>query len=200
MTHEQVKHYCLNRLTEIREIMKLRNPWGFVCAAAFIDLLSKINKGTDEKRAGYKDFIIEWLPDTYKTFQYANGENDLPYQLYHIFRCGILHSFSFSPTMTDKDARKQSVIIAHECQKDSGDYYKNLENYNKNGMDAAIIIAENLCDDLNYAIDNMFKDKNVQRNSEKWVKNSPLIDTISEHGSLLNSQKILTTNTIHLSA
>jgi hypothetical protein len=99
------------------------NPWPFLCASALIEYLTKMVNGDGSGAEKYKQFVSTYLARVnplYNSFTYIYGspspEQDLPRQMYHILRCGIVHSFSFIPDKqaTDKGGRPRSVLIAHE--------------------------------------------------------------------------------------
>lgn len=177
MTYQQIEAYCLERLSEAKEIS---SPWGFLCVASFVDFLAKLSTNADQKSPGYKQFFSQWFPSSYVNFTYANGQQDLPEQFYHVLRCGISHSFSFYPDALSisKGGRVRSVLITHDGQDDDGTVYSHLANYTKNGFDSAILIGGTLCNDLGTVIQNMFVDSTVQANAEQWVIKHPPIGAI----------------------
>jgi len=101
MTSDEAKPEFL-KLWDSLESMPV-NPWPFLCASAFIDYLTKMVNGGAAGREKYKQFVSTYLArinPLYVSFRYHSGHQDLPTQLYQILRCGIVHSFSFSPTTT----------------------------------------------------------------------------------------------------
>jgi len=77
------RHFC-------DMLQKLRNmepsPWPFLCAAAMLDYLAKMAIGSG--KSAYKQFIRQYMKPEYRDFQFANGDRDLPEQVYHVLRCG----------------------------------------------------------------------------------------------------------------
>lgn len=178
MNHTDIKQYCEDRLCEIRKVAQDGTPTGFLCLAAFVDFLAKLAAGKDNKRNGYMKLIAKYFPDSYKDFAYKSGDKDLPTQFYSVLRCGILHGFSLYPDRPNRNNSKARTIVISHDGNDDGKMYAHLSNYTDKGFDAALLIADNLCDDMSSAINSMFADKSVQANAEKWVKNQPPINGI----------------------
>lgn len=118
MNIDGAEKYFTDRIRELSQMCVDRTPWVFVCSAAMIDYLSKLVNGEDKGGTGYKGFIRDYMAKVrpeYKTFTYADGKQDLPLQIYHVFRCGIVHSFSFipDPQARAKGGRDRSIVISH---------------------------------------------------------------------------------------
>jgi hypothetical protein len=114
-TYNDVQSYCEARIKEIRNILQDGTPMGFLCVASFVDFLSKLAKGEDKKKTGYKDLIKYYFPKGYTSFIYKSGESDLPDQFYHVFRCGILHSFSLFPDKPNRaGTTARTIVISHD--------------------------------------------------------------------------------------
>jgi hypothetical protein len=178
MNHSAIKTYCEDRLKEIREVSKNGTPTGFLCVAAFVDFLAKLAAGCDQKRNGYKSLITAYFPDGYKNFTFSSGDKDLPAQFYSVFRCGILHGFSLFPDRPNRNGTKVRTIVISHDGKDGSNTYAHLSNYTDKGFDAALLLADNLCDDLASAIQSMFTYTSVQANAENWVRQQPPIQGI----------------------
>lgn len=178
MNHTEIKKYCEDRLIEIRKVSQDGSPTGFLCLAAFVDFLAKLAAGKDEKSKGYKDLITTFFPDAYKNFVYNSGDKDLPTQFYSVLRCGILHGFSLYPDRPNRNGSKVRTIVISHDGKDGRKPYKHLSNYAEKGFDAALLIADKLCDDMSSAIQKMFTYTSVQANAEQWVKKQPPIKGI----------------------
>jgi hypothetical protein len=135
------------------------NPWPFLCASAYIDYLTKLVNGGETGREKYKQFVSTYLATVnplYASFTYGSGRQDLPAQLYHILRCGIVHSFSFFPdnnTEVRFGGRQRSVLITH----DSNDGY-HLSNYRESGEDAALLVLHDFVGDLRQITERIFSD------------------------------------------
>ena len=147
---------------------------------AFIEYLSKLVYGPDSGQQGFKDFVIDYLAKInhkYQDFKYKNGKNDLNKQMYHILRCGIVHSFSLVPDKrsTGKEGRLRSIVIAH---KKSG--FLHLAPYSSSDApDAAIFISEHFANDIERVVDYIFTQakpgSQLTCNIEKWFNAQPPI-------------------------
>src|SRR5882672_2865550 len=97
-----------NKVADLKEMCTKTDPWIFLCAAAFIDYLSKLSSGRTPTKPfeRYPQFIKDFFPEKYDRFSYAtsrrSNETSLPHQMYYILRCGMVHSFSFVPEQTVK--------------------------------------------------------------------------------------------------
>ena len=155
-THEKLKRYCIDRLFEIEQINHYSHtPSAFVCIVAFISFLSELAYGTNEydNKAGkrYRDFIERYLP------KYRAYKEDF----YSTFRCGIVHSMTLYKPVKNKRLAVNKVdlpkiVITHDLN-----YAKlnEIEKYKKNGFDAIVIYAFDLCREIRDAIDVMFDSK-----------------------------------------
>ena len=170
-TQKEVKAYCIDRLAEIEMINHLSHtPSAFVCIASFICFLSELAYGKNERdnKTGekYKDFIEHYLP------KYSDYKDDL----YATFRCGMVHSMTLYKQL--KESRKltqkvelPTVVLTHDLN------YANrteIQKYTKDGFNAIILFAFDLCEEIRAAIDVMFdpKDPNnpAYTNSVEYVK------------------------------
>src|SRR6266478_5937776 len=118
MNLRKAEKYYLKRIGEVKTIAKKKNPWAFACASILLDCLAKVVLGKDRRGKGYISFVKRYLAQanpTYKSFQYKNGKQDLPRQMYSILRCGIVHSFSFVPDAraTKNGGRLRAVVLCH---------------------------------------------------------------------------------------
>ena len=173
MTYVEIKSYCEDRLTEIKEINEKFNcPSSFVCIAAFIGYLSRIAYGTN-KRSDHNDG--KWFRDFVKNFmdQKYHEHADL---MYHTFRCGIIHSMSFDDEITcdrgqylannrGRTSSDPKLEITHTPKYASKDSQLQEDSNTK----SVILYAGELCDDIRKAIGEMFKDTSVQINSVSFV-------------------------------
>ena len=97
MNCEEAKTYFYARIEELKDMCKpggAETPWVFLCGSAMIDYLSRLAAGKDNGGEGFKKFIRDYMPSSYCDFEYRSGDKDLPEQVFHILRCGIVHSFS----------------------------------------------------------------------------------------------------------
>jgi hypothetical protein len=148
--------YSLARAQELQKMSREKAAWFFLCASAFIDFLARLTS----KKSGstqYKAFIEQFMPERYSTFVYQDGTNDLPKQMYHTLRCGILHSFSFVPDEDSKKrgARERSIVLT---QKSREPQLRHLQNYPSGELDAACFVAEDFANDIMETVHRIFKD------------------------------------------
>ena len=129
------------------------DPWPFLCASALIEYLTKMVYGSESGAKEYKQFISVYLARTnplYDSFTYASGDKDLPLQMYHVLRCGIVHSFSLIPDSraAARGGRPRSVLIAH-----SGVH---LSAYREMSQDAALLVLHDFVADLTSVVEQIF--------------------------------------------
>ena len=82
MKIDEAEKYFLGRVKELSNMCSDGTPWVFPCGSTLIEYLSKLATGKNEGGQGFIDFVIEYMPDGYKNFQYASGDDDLPIQAY----------------------------------------------------------------------------------------------------------------------
>lgn len=172
-----IHKYFKARVKEIKCISKKVNPWGFVCCSAFIEYLVKATNGGESGREKYKDFIIKYLSqidDRYTNFKYHDGKQDLPVQMYHILRCGIIHSFSFVPDnlALGNGGRIRSILLSHKDV--------HLTPYTEKEYDSVIFNAMSFANDIEKLVDLIFndiaeKDDTVKKNILQWYEKYPPI-------------------------
>jgi hypothetical protein len=116
MTLQEAEAYFRLRIDELKQMIPAGTPWVFLCGTAVIEYLSKLAVGKDDGGRGFKKFVTDYMPDGYRNFKYKSGADDLPLQLYHILRCGIVHSFSLipDPNATRNKGRIRSVVLSHD--------------------------------------------------------------------------------------
>jgi hypothetical protein len=174
VTLDEAKTLFLNMLDSL-ESMPV-NPWPFLCASALIEYLTKMVNGGVSGAKEYKQFISTYLARVnplYDSFAYASGDTDLPIQMYHILRCGIVHSFSFIPDSqaAAKGGRSRSVLIAHEGV--------HLSPYRNMSQDAALLILHDLVMDLKRVTEQIFfdatSDPALRKNIEDHLQQHPPI-------------------------
>jgi hypothetical protein len=110
----------------------------------------------------------------YKSFQYLSGKADLPEQMYHVLRCGIVHSFSLVPDQgaRDKGGRDRSIVLSHNG--------RHLSQWSKQkAPDACCLNAEEFIDDIESAMLQLFStakgNRQIAQNIEDWTKRHPPI-------------------------
>jgi hypothetical protein len=180
MKIEEAEKYFLERCSELEAMCQEGTPWVFLCAAAMIEYLSKIVNGKDKGGEGYKEFVDHHLAavrQEYATFRYTNGASNLAAQMYHVLRCGIMHSFSLIP-----DSRAQyhgghdrSIVLAHRKEK-----RPHLSHFkSRNAPDSVCFVAEEFVEDIRKAVERIFilakTDVGLRNNIEFWLKSHPPI-------------------------
>ena len=184
MDFEKGKGKTLSMAHELGEQCKTGSPSVFLLASAYLDYLSKLVSGSDKKRDGYVTFIEKWLAEVreeYRTFRYKDGEQDLPQQMYHVLRCGIVHSFSLIPDQQAlaRGGRNRSIVLCHRKESDEKDL-PHLSNYTSDCVpDAAVFVAEDFTEDIENVAESIFKtaeeDTILKRNIEGWLAAHPPI-------------------------
>ena len=150
MDLDEARQYFRDRALEIRAECCHESPWVFLNAAAFIEYLAKAVTG-----GNYGCFVREWLGRVrsgYIGFRYLEDDkDDLPEQMWHILRNGLVHSFSFVPEKPERGGRSQSIELLHRS---AG--VGHLSPYRDGGRDAAVLVAEDLADDLIKLVELLF--------------------------------------------
>jgi len=115
MTLDEAQQHFLKMLEMLPKMKP--SPWPFACGSMMIDYLARMSIDRTSKHAGdgdvYIEFINTYMP-TYSNYTFSDGARDLPFQMYYILRCGIVHSFSFVPDERFKKGRERSIVISHE--------------------------------------------------------------------------------------
>ena len=147
-----------------------------------LDYLAKIVNGSDLKRDGYKRFIKDYLAlvrPGYRDFKYRNGNQDLPEQMYHVLRCGIVHSFSLIPDSTGVNpvGRDRSIVLCHRLQCTEKGWQHLMIYTTEKISDGALFVAEDFIEDIGRAIELIFdraqKNPTLSRNIENWLAQHP---------------------------
>lgn len=98
-TLDSIHFYYKERIGEVKRYSSIGDVWVFLMCSVFIEYLVKLVSGKEATNKGdYKHFIgtyLSLIDPRYKNFKYSNGKTDLPDQMYHVLRCGIVHGFSF---------------------------------------------------------------------------------------------------------
>jgi hypothetical protein len=183
----RTESYFNARVAELRSLATRGDPWVFLCASSFLEYLAKMESGKSTGAQGYKDFLRDYLfkvcPE-YGKFRYRSGKADLADQMYHLLRCGIVHSFSVIADQAAKvrGGRDRSILLAHRS---SGRTH--LSNYVNNRrrpkLDSAVFIAEDFVEDIAKLTTYIFAESRkkttsgtrLRTNIRKWVKDYPPI-------------------------
>lgn len=98
-TLDSIHFYYKERIGEVKRYSSIGDVWVFLMCSVFIEYLVKLVSGKEAtNKDDYKHFIgtyLSLIDPRYKNFKYSNGKTDLPDQMYHVLRCGIVHGFSF---------------------------------------------------------------------------------------------------------
>jgi len=174
-----IENYFLARVDELENQCQEHTTWVFLCASAMINYLVNLVNGRETNKRDYKKFIIDYMPEGYKNFQFLNENKDLDIQMYHTLRCGIVHNFSLFPNITGRNAgaRVRSIALTHRNNKD-GEHLDNHEGIRKN-LDAALFVAEDFINDIKTTVKKIFNDaKNgvlLEQKILKWINEHPPI-------------------------
>jgi hypothetical protein len=175
---EAQRHFSdmLNKLSEMEA-----SPWPYLCASAMLEYLSKMSidrNGLSDARVCIK-FIEDYMPRSYRDYQFDCGHRDLPYQMYYILRCGIVHSFSLVPDARFSgaaDGRKGSIVISHK-----GKHLTKFQ-YTKN-RDAVLIVFDQFHADIKSALEEVFRrgqsDHLLMARITKFLEDNPPIQELS---------------------
>ena len=186
MRQKGLERYFKARAREVQRILKDGTPWGFLCAAAFLDCLSKLVAGKDNGSRGYKEFVQNYLKTInpkYASFRFISGDIDLPKQLYHVFRCGIVHSFSLIPDKRslNRGGRPHSIRLCHKKEANAKNI-SHLSNYSKGiTTDACLFVAEDFGKDLTRVVRLIFSSKakgidaDITKKMKEWITQQPPI-------------------------
>jgi hypothetical protein len=101
--------------------------------------------------------------------------------MYHVLRCGVVHSFSLIPDkkVNKQPGRNHSVALCHRAEADERGL-KHLSHYaGLRNLDAALFVIEDFLDDL-LAVNDLIYNKAVNDGTlrgkiEGWLKASPPI-------------------------
>lgn len=173
--------YFLRRGEELICMSQGGDPWVFLCAGAFLDCLSRMICGKNLKREGYVRTIRTMMIPEYDNFTYLSGDRDLPLQMWHILRCGIIHDFSLFPDEghNPKKGRERSIVLCHQKESQEKEL-PHLSAYSEGVIfDAAVFVAEDFVEDVMDAVLKIFReakeDSGLRNNIECWLKKHPPI-------------------------
>ena len=178
MTPDDILPYCRARLSELESYVEDGTPWGFVCLASYTDFLAKLADGEDMGGDGYKRLVETYFPEAYRDFCYTDPDETLHYQMYHIFRCGLVHSLSLFPDANrytnpnpsnQYQGRPRSVLLTHDGKTADGTEYPHLSLYSDGELDAAVIHASNLYAELKLVTEDVLATPATRETAFKWV-------------------------------
>lgn len=167
--------YWNDRVSELKTINHA--IWGFVGAASLLEIGAKLGNNGTGGRSNYKNFV-RTLGSKYVDFQFQNGKKDLDVQMYHVFRCGLLHSFCLVADSQGSDAGARSDSIVLASLKDEGtEETHNCISYTKYNKDACILVLEPFVTDIGIAIGKLFEDSTLEASIEATYKQNPPFNT-----------------------
>ena len=183
---KDIKEYCLDRLAEIRRINDGHPcPSAFVCIAAFIGFLSRLAYGTNNVRNRDHEIFVKFVQNFMPSKYTPHAD-----QMYLTFRCGIVHAMSFDSGNIEKGIDCEAYLNSVGANRVAADLaitHSDELSYLCAGEDLLrcelkdgaqgpyVLVAKVLCDDIATAIDKMFDEKEIQDNSEGFVKVQRLI-------------------------
>ncbi len=193
----KAKEYFSKRVEELQCMSAHGTPWVFLCASALVDLLSnmvafgckqerhdfcfyqvrdcKFSEGGERWRRGggcrYKKFVERYMPK-YK-FDYGNGVS-LPDKMWHILRCGIIHSFSLVSDTSDLRSCGiyRAIFLCHRREANK----RNLSHLSPYRQ-GVLFVAEDFVDDIGEVVNHIFADANSDRRLKEnvlaWLQFQP---------------------------
>lgn len=171
-----IESYYGNRLNELKALAQRGDPWIFLCASSFIEYLARMTIGKETSAVEYKTFLTNFFfrvcPE-YARFRYRSGKQDLADQMYHVLRCGIIHSFSVvaDSSAMKRSGRNRSIVLAH---RNSG--RKHLDSFVNNRtrppIDAAIFVAEDFVEDVGKVMQYIFAEARKTTQSSKLLRSN----------------------------
>lgn len=178
---ENYRQYFKDRVDELTKINQA--IWGFVGAAALIEHGTQLaNKGKSDPES-YKEFV-KTFGSKYTDFTYnTDNKQDLNVQIYHVLRCGLLHSFCLQADKAGEKwgGRTDSIIITSLADaKRRGEALKaehNLSHIMDNGRDACLLILEPFLVDIGNAINQLFDNQDLDESIKKSWKEHPPFST-----------------------
>ena len=176
----EVKKHLKHIIKYMESTVDLATAARYIVPLCLIDYLSKLYN------CNYKEFITEIMAEVnpkYKTFRYnTEGKQDLNIQMYHVLRCGFVHSFSLIPdeTAKRKGGRDRSIILGFK----EDNNLSHLDNFSCEGVpDACLFILDDFISDLDKSIDILFEkvtnDENLKKHILKLVSDYPFIGAIN---------------------
>lgn len=188
----KIERYFYDRVGELRSLAKRGDPWVFLCASSFIEYLVKVANGRSAGHREYKDFLrnrfFRVCPE-YGVFRYAGGQSDLAEQMYHVLRCGIVHSFSLFADQRAQHCggRDRSILLAHRASASGRRHLENwVDNRRKPKLDAALFVAEDFIEDVGKVTTSLFAESRqrtangsqLRKNIAVWTKQFPPIGSL----------------------
>ncbi len=175
LTLQDAEEYFTAMIPDLGKMCCDGSPWVFLCGAAVIEYLSKLAYGGGG-RTNFIKFVKEYMPTSYRKFSYACKKKDLPKQMYHVLRCGIVHSFSLIPDEQGKEngGRDRSIALSHDI---CDGHIKNVST--ERAPDACCLNAFEFVADLASTMRKLFQaaktNTQVKTNITNWLTKFPPI-------------------------
>ena len=162
MTEDEARGHFLCMLGKLRTMEP--SPWPFLCASVLLEYLAKMALGSG--RTNYIKFVKKYMSPRYSCYKFANGDKDLPEQLYYVLRCGMVHSFSLTPDKSHYNkARNESIVIAH-----TGTHLSRYISQNGHYNDAVCLVLGDLVNDIEEALNKLFEDAKADTKLSNSIK------------------------------
>lgn len=167
------KDYWRGRVFEVRDINQ--KIWGHVCAAALIEFGAKLSNGGVGGGPNYKAFArtLGTDPSKYTDFTFAGGQQDLEIQMWHVLRCGLLHSFCLMADATGMGAGARHRPFMLASVNDGYTTANHVTNYTEHGRDACLLILEPFVEDIWIAMERIFDDTNKDASVRACAEQNP---------------------------
>jgi hypothetical protein len=183
-----IERYFQDRVCELRTLAERGDPWIFLCASSFIEYLAKMAYGEPCGAKQYKEFLRTQFfvacPE-YASFKYASGNLDLADQMYHVLRCGVVHSFSLFADARglQNGGRNRSIVLGHRRRGRSHLYHV---VHRKPQLDAALFIAQDFVEDIARVTNHLFAEsrkrtpqgRDLRKKIQNWVAAHPPIGSL----------------------
>jgi hypothetical protein len=163
------EEYLVARVAELKSLAERGDPWVFLCASSFLEYLAKLVNGKETGAIEYKNFLCTYMfaaCPAYAYFRYESGASDLAVQMYHVLRCGIVHSFSLLPDSKGKTqgGRDRSIILSHRTSGRSH-LSKEVSSWGEHRIDAAVFVAEDFVEDVSKLVCHILSESRRQDSS-----------------------------------
>jgi hypothetical protein len=187
MTLDEAQEHFSDMLDKLADMKA--SPWPYLCAAAMLEYLAKmsIDRTPPTSKQPLRDapvyikFIKDYMPPPYRDYRFGCGKRDLPYQMYHVLRCGIIHSFSLVPDRryhSAADGRKGSIVISHTGAGPHLTPFQSTTN-----RDAVLFVFDQFCADIRSALEEVFKraqsDSALLARITQFLQDTPPIQELS---------------------
>lgn len=211
---EAIDRYLKARLEELDTLAQRGDPWVFGACCTFIEMLAKREKecnndlndnARNKDGSRFKNFVKIYLMPSNPFYQDAEKElkneatkqsgkeqakeddPEIAQNLWHILRCGVVHSFSmkkqesFKKELEDSNQQNYKILLGHrKNRKSTSDHLKVVEvNDEGNTYKALCIMAEDFVEDLRRCTQKIIKKAKDSSSfydnlKEQFINNPPL--------------------------